>query len=155
MLHDIEPSRRITGGAWYSEQEFDSEFIEMLQKQAYLFIATKVLFSFSFSCHLLTCGFVSLQSYPKGTDDGIFPGEYAGYASVEDVHAYILKTGVSKVPLQVDEIGSILETLVFDGKIEVRGGRYKSVRSRSVKNPMAEIPCGSCPVRPLKIYFFF
>lgn len=42
MLFDIEPSRRITGGAWYSEQEFDSEFIEMLQKQAYLFILNKV-----------------------------------------------------------------------------------------------------------------
>ncbi len=42
MLFEIEPSRKITGGAWYSEQEIDSEFIEILQKQCYRYIFSKV-----------------------------------------------------------------------------------------------------------------
>jgi len=48
MLYEIEPSRKITGGAWYSEQEFDSEFIEMLQKQCFNFIYSKVISFFFF-----------------------------------------------------------------------------------------------------------
>ena len=30
MLKDLEPSKEITGGAWYTEQEFDAEFITVL-----------------------------------------------------------------------------------------------------------------------------
>eukprot|EP00271_Cylindrocystis_brebissonii_P005068 TRINITY_DN17008_c0_g2_i1.p1 TRINITY_DN17008_c0_g2~~TRINITY_DN17008_c0_g2_i1.p1 ORF type:complete len:210 (-),score=47.15 TRINITY_DN17008_c0_g2_i1:119-748(-) len=33
MLAELEPSREITGGAWYSDQEFDSEFIGVLREQ--------------------------------------------------------------------------------------------------------------------------
>lgn len=42
MLYEVEPSRAITGGAWYSEQEFDSVFIDMLQTQCFKYIASKV-----------------------------------------------------------------------------------------------------------------
>jgi len=47
MLYDVTPSRKLTGGAWYSEQEFDLEFIEMLQKQVYHWVAKKVDNTFS------------------------------------------------------------------------------------------------------------
>ena len=32
MLYDILPSKDITGGPWYTDQEFDHEFIEELCK---------------------------------------------------------------------------------------------------------------------------
>ena len=85
------------------------------------------------------------QSFPKNKDD-IFPFNHNGYASIEDVHAYIAKSGVSKVTLDVEDIGSILETLRHDGKIEVRGDKFKAIRIKPMRNPGAEIPCGSCPV---------
>ena len=50
MLYEIEPSRNITGGAWYSEQEFDSVFIDMLQTYCFKYIASKV--RFLFACRL-------------------------------------------------------------------------------------------------------
>ena len=34
MLFELEPSREITGGAWYTEHEYDSEFIGVLRQQA-------------------------------------------------------------------------------------------------------------------------
>jgi len=125
MLFDIEPSRKITGGAWYSEQEFDSEFIEMLQKQSLNFISSK--------------------SFPKNKDD-IFPHNYEGYASAEEVHAFIMKLGVSRVKLDVEDIRCILETLIYDGKVEQVNGRYKAVRIKPFRNPLTDVPCGSCPV---------
>lgn len=41
MLAGIEPSRQITGGAWYSEQEFDSEYINVLSQTCLAFIQSK------------------------------------------------------------------------------------------------------------------
>jgi len=53
---------------------------------------------------------------------------------------------VSKVNLDVEDIVSILNTLIFDGKIEMRGDKYKAVKLKTQRNPMMEIPCGTCPV---------
>lgn len=33
MLFELEPAREITGGAWYTEQEFDAEFVAILKQQ--------------------------------------------------------------------------------------------------------------------------
>ena len=38
MLYELEPSREITGGAWYTEQEFDGEFISVLTDLCHKFI---------------------------------------------------------------------------------------------------------------------
>ena len=42
MLADIEPSRQITGGAWYNEQEFDSEYITILSRACHTFVRNPV-----------------------------------------------------------------------------------------------------------------
>jgi DNA-directed RNA polymerase III subunit RPC6 len=33
MLFDLEPAKEISGGAWYTDQEFDHEFIEFVSKE--------------------------------------------------------------------------------------------------------------------------
>ncbi len=38
MLFELEPSREITGGAWYTGHEYDSEFIEVLRQQCHQYI---------------------------------------------------------------------------------------------------------------------
>lgn len=35
MLFNLEPDRSITGGSWYSDNEFESEFVEILNQQCY------------------------------------------------------------------------------------------------------------------------
>ena len=35
MLYNLEPDHSVTGGAWYSDQDFESEFVEILNQQAY------------------------------------------------------------------------------------------------------------------------
>lgn len=41
-----------------------------------------------------------------------------GYASAEEIAGFIRKGGVAKVELRTENIQSILDTLVYDGKIE-------------------------------------
>lgn len=41
MLYNLEPDRSITGGSWYSDNEFESEFVEILNQQCYRILAQK------------------------------------------------------------------------------------------------------------------
>ena len=41
-LYNLEPDRSITGGAWYSDQDFESEFVEILNQQCYRFLYQKL-----------------------------------------------------------------------------------------------------------------
>ena len=41
MLKHLEPSKEITGGAWYTEQEFDAEFITVLYETCFRYISDK------------------------------------------------------------------------------------------------------------------
>ena len=42
MLYDLQPDRSVTGGAWYSDQDFESEFVDVLTNQCHKFLLTKV-----------------------------------------------------------------------------------------------------------------
>ena len=38
MLFDLEPAKEISGGPWYTDQEFDHEFLELLSREIIGFI---------------------------------------------------------------------------------------------------------------------
>lgn len=44
MLYNLEPDRSVTGGAWYSDQDFESEFVEVLNQQCFKFLEQRVSF---------------------------------------------------------------------------------------------------------------
>ena len=41
MLFNLTPDRSVTGGAWYSDQDFESEFVEVLNQQCFKFLQQK------------------------------------------------------------------------------------------------------------------
>ncbi|OQR96501.1 DNA-directed RNA polymerase III subunit RPC6 [Achlya hypogyna] len=121
MLYDLVPSRDITGGPWYNEQEFDHDFIDTLSNFVCQFIRAK--------------GVVTLQQI------------------TDKVH----ESGIAKVSLGPEEMMSIVNTLIYDERIEeVRTARlangemrevsYKICRDVSVFDALSEAPCGICPV---------
>jgi DNA-directed RNA polymerase III subunit RPC6 len=38
MLFELDPSREVTGGAWYTEQDYDAEFVDVVKQQCLHFI---------------------------------------------------------------------------------------------------------------------
>ena len=42
MLFNVEPDRSVTGGAWYSDQDFESEFVDVLNQQCFKYLEQKV-----------------------------------------------------------------------------------------------------------------
>eukprot|EP01135_Chromosphaera_perkinsii_P005506 Nk52_evm55s352 gene=Nk52_evmTU55s352 len=98
MLYELEPDRSLTGGAWYSEQEFESEFVEVLNTYCYRFILQK-------------------KSEAEDSPDPVIRAT-KGYATSKEVKEYIEGLKLSKVELSVEDIESILDILIFDGKVE-------------------------------------
>jgi DNA-directed RNA polymerase III subunit RPC6 len=69
---------------------------------------------------------------------------------------------IVKVNLTVEEIEAILETLVYDRKIEMRmvsdGDEqiktYRTVETLLSSAGVVRIPCGVCPVIKIVLFFF-
>jgi len=134
MLYELEPSREITGGAWYTEQEFDGEFISVLTDLCHKFIVRS---------NVCTLG---------------------------QIAEFVSSSQLSKVKLELEDVLSIVNTLVFDGKVEevasesagsklatqpregyaadkMRSWCYKASRLETpVPSPFTSSPCGVCPV---------
>lgn len=139
MLYNLDPDSSVTGGAWYSDQDFESEFVDVLNQQCYKFLQQKA---------------------QKVEDMKIDPlaKQNASFASSNEVLQYISQLGISKVALSTKDIETILNTLVFDGHVEMTivldntGGGvsqkklFKSVKSMLPVTGLMKVPCGVCPV---------
>lgn len=98
MLYGLEPDKSVTGGAWYSGTEFESEYVQILHEQCYQFVKRR------------------LQS-TEGTSDFV-EGRNLSLVSSSEVKEYIDKLKISNVILTLQDIEMVLETIVFDGLIE-------------------------------------
>jgi len=63
MLYGIQPDRSVTGGSWYTDQDFDSQFVDTLIMMCHRFLEQKVSTTHSLlSRHL---SFLSLDDLIK------------------------------------------------------------------------------------------
>lgn len=111
ILSELEPSVELTGGSWYTDQEFDLEFIEALSKQCYKFIYAKVN---------QPQKIYSLKSFPVKNKQSIYPSTYEQYPTSKDVLQFIQKTGITNVDLSAKDVKQLLERLVYDGTVYKR-----------------------------------
>ncbi|ELT94539.1 hypothetical protein CAPTEDRAFT_19562 [Capitella teleta] len=140
MLASLEPDRSVTGGAWYSDQDFESEFVEVLNQQCFNYLEQRVKLARESNSEPMT-------------------QRNASFASSSDVWKFITELGISKVSLAVEDIETILDTLIYDGKVEksiVAGGGaadgesqvklYRAITPVIINTGLMRSPCGVCPV---------
>jgi len=137
MLYEIEPDRSVTGGSWYSGNDYESEFIEVLAQQCLRFLWEK-------------------SNKSKNDEKNPVSRQNKSLVTSTEVLAFIKKVGISKVELSVEDIESILDTLVFDGKVEKHISVYSSsknsnklyryIESLAKDTGFMRIPCSVCPV---------
>lgn len=70
MLYNLEPDTSVTGGAWYSDQDFESEFVEILNQQCSRFLEQKL-------------------DLARKCKAGPLAARNLSMASLQDVHKYI------------------------------------------------------------------
>ena len=117
MAYDLIPTREVSGGPWYTDQEFDHEFVEAIKKFIVKYVTEMKL------------------------------------ATMEEIHAALAKVGISSVPLAIEDVRLVVDTLLCDSKLEemkVRsstssGYRYKIAKSAVDVSWVPEVPCGTCP----------
>lgn len=95
--------------------------------------------------------------------DGPFTVRNSSYLSSKEICQIISDLKIVKFNLTVEDIETILDTLVFDGKIEMStisdgycDGQlktYRTVETTVSSAGIARIPCGVCPV--IKLVQFF
>ncbi|CAH1791664.1 unnamed protein product [Owenia fusiformis] len=135
MLFNLEPDRSVTGGAWYSDQDFEAEFVDILNQQCFKFLE---------------------QRLELAADMNVDPAARMNkaYATSLDITKYISELGISKVELSVEDIETILNTLIYDGKVEhtimatATGQKklYRAMRQITQSTGLMRTPCGVCPV---------
>ncbi|CAO3687147.1 unnamed protein product [Umbelopsis ramanniana] len=156
MLYELTPSSEVTGGAWYTDQELDTDFIDTLASACYKYIYSR--------------------SFPRGDRNIIFKADYGHYPSAAEVKRFIHEKRISSVELSTTDIVCLLDLLIHDDMIEKKmpfagfmddegdsdmendsGGVewvYKAI-NRNVTSTttsdggidaLSEVPCGKCPV---------
>ena len=67
MLYGIQPDRSVTGGSWYTDQDFDSQFVDTLVMMCHRFLEQKVFSTFFTLMHyplflfMITCIFINVM----------------------------------------------------------------------------------------------
>eukprot|EP00605_Chrysophyceae_sp_TOSAG23-4_P002381 GSChrysophyteH1.ASY1.ANO1.2635.1 assembled CDS len=131
MLFDTQPAKEITGGPWYTDQEFDHAFVEELCKAVVNFVAAS-----------------STRPNEPLLDSSRLLQQLVG-------------TGIiASNTITVEELEMVLNMLVYDGRLEeVRNAaigtaasschgvvKYRIAKKITVPNHLTEMPCGVCPV---------
>eukprot|EP01038_Epipyxis_sp_PR26KG_P005909 gene5909-8152_t len=123
MLYEMVPAKEVTGGPWYSDHEFDHDFVSALSD----FIVKIV--------------------------------EKQNIVDLTGICDKIRISGISKVELSIEEIGQVVNTLVYDGRLEevqssvllmtgyaTTKKMFKINRNINPPNFLTATPCGVCPV---------
>lgn len=132
MLYDLEPDSSLTGGAWYTDQDFESEFVDVLNKQIYRYLCRK------------RDKFRNIQGGPLAQNN-------MSYASVKEILKFITELNISRIELSEKDIVCILNTLIYDDKIMSKESPDGSILYKAV-NPMCMpaginyTPCGACQI---------
>lgn len=78
MLYNMEPDRTVTGGAWYQDQDFETEFVDLLNQYSLHFLQERL-------------------ENAKKLNEGPLAMKKIACCSVKQVHKYISDLGISKV----------------------------------------------------------
>lgn len=124
MLYGLEPDKSVTGGAWYSGTEFESEYVQILHEQCYQFVKRQLV-------------------VPDENTDFV-EARKASMVSSRDVKEYIDELKISNVKLTLQDIEMVLETICFDGLVE-KITVDRPISTSSIPHVKSEVPCkASC-----------
>ncbi|KAJ3614161.1 hypothetical protein NHX12_017737 [Muraenolepis orangiensis] len=141
-VKSVAPDRSVTGGAWYSDQDFEAEFVEVLNQQCFKFLQNKA-------------------EVAQDSKQSPMVQRNSSFATSHEIWKYICELGISKVDLSMEDIETILNTLIYDGKVEMTiiaakegtvgsvDGQVKLFRGVNPLIPptsLVKTPCGLCPV---------
>lgn len=132
MLYNLEPDRSVSGGAWYQDQDFESEYVDVLNQQCLRFLQMK-------------------RDKAAKESDSPLAVHTMSCCTVAEVNKFITELGISKIALDDEDLDTILKTVYYDGMAErilqADGSYlYKAVNAPLEAPGLIQTPCGICPL---------
>ena len=105
MLAGLTPSLELSGGPWYTDNEMDTVFINQLCTFLHRFITSKT--------------WPAAKGEVEGTSAPLYPASHTpSLPSAATCQTWLKNNKVTSTPLKVEDVQSLLDVLVYDGKIE-------------------------------------
>jgi len=173
ILASLQPSDDVTGGPFYTDNEFDVAFVEVLGRTAEKYIMSK---SWYHTPSRSTLRKKVRNAKPSQQEAEEFrrqeledqqhhnrdprsamipmPPGYTGYPTLSDITRYINANKVSQIVMKEAEVRQVMDVLCWSGRVVkvMDGNAYQSVKygpgveGVQVENGLTEAPCGRCPV---------
>ncbi|CAK9232903.1 unnamed protein product [Sphagnum jensenii] len=126
MLFELDPSREVTGGAWYTEQDYDAEFVDVVKQQCLHFI--------------LKQGLASLEDVAESVrKSGITQVELRLEEFKQILDTLVLDGDIEEV------VGGAPSS--SHAPVSFETVCYRASRSRIPEtSALTSVPCGICPV---------
>lgn len=108
MLYNLQPSIEVTGGPWFTDSELDTEFIDSLLKVIWMFAAFK--------------SYPTVFQPPAANINKFqasYPANRIGAITLDSIADYIKEKNIINVELEMHDIRSLCEVLVYDDKLEL------------------------------------
>jgi DNA-directed RNA polymerase III subunit RPC6 len=138
MLYELTPDVSVSGDIWIFNNELDEELVRVLTEQCARLLNERLE--------------QALEKFPNDP----FLRRTSSFISSTEVASLINDMGFANVKLTVQNIESILNILIYDGKIEkmtvaptengIKQNLYRSIKSILDASPVVRNPCGICPV---------
>lgn len=135
MLYGLEPDKSVTGGAWYSGTEFESEYVQILHEQCYQFVRRRLTSPSNSEHQQQGMGDSSETKSTTNVVEDFIKSRESSLVSSTEVKDYIDNLKISNVKLSLQDIEMVLETIVFDGLIEkiTRKSESSNVNNSTIK----------------------
>ncbi|CAE7201541.1 unnamed protein product [Rhizoctonia solani] len=109
ILANLQPSVEVSGGPWYSNSEFETEFVKTLCDACLNFIEKR-----SYPVH---------KSSSKLSPRALFPtSQSSRYPTAANVLEFLKSSNITDTPLEISHVESLLQVLVYDGLVEALPG---------------------------------
>ncbi|KAH7337740.1 RNA polymerase Rpc34 subunit-domain-containing protein [Rhizoctonia solani] len=109
ILANLQPSVEVSGGPWYNNSEFETEFVQTLCDACLNFIQKR--------------SYPILKSKSKLSPRALFPtSQSSGYPTAADVLNFLKQTNITDTPLEISHVESLLQVLIYDGLVEALPG---------------------------------
>ncbi|KAF8688384.1 RNA polymerase Rpc34 subunit, partial [Rhizoctonia solani] len=109
ILANLQPSVEVSGGPWYNNSEFESEFVQTLCKACLNFIQQQ-----SYPVH---------KSKSKLSPRALFPTSASSrYPTAAAVLSFLKGSHITDTPLEISHVESLLQVLIYDGLVEALPG---------------------------------
>jgi len=133
MLYDVEPAKELTGGPWYTDHEFDQDFVNVLCSFIVNFVASRVY-----------CSFDDVRQRVK--ESNIVSVELSDEELEQVMHILVYDNRLEEVSVStIKNVYGIKEGNV-SSVVRNFSTHYKVSRPVPTHDRLTEVPCGRCPL---------